>query len=262
MEIRVINGEQETIAKISGDKELNLVFEHVYQDGDKIEIKGCKGKFVWMLLDEAMGKSLVYVKDEYVYHVPCGEKKCNLSPKAFSGNLHVINVREAYDFEISTYQNLAYNVNDQHENVISFPHVSANVETRGEAVFAARNAIDGMTANHNHGAWPYTSWGINRNPQAVLRLDFGRKVLTDRIVIYLRADFPHDSWWEEISLVFSDGSKMTVPMEKTDLGQEILFDQKEIEWLELCELKKASDESPFPALTQIEVYGYHIISYK
>ena len=51
MEIRVIDEAQETISSTCGDKELNLVFEHEYQDGDKIIIKGCEGKFVWLLLD-------------------------------------------------------------------------------------------------------------------------------------------------------------------------------------------------------------------
>ena len=31
--------------------------------------------------------------------------------------------------------------------------------------------------------------------------------------------------------------------------------EKEITWLELCNLIKAEDPSPFPALSQIEVYG-------
>ena len=48
---------------------------------------------------------------------------------------------------------------------------SANVETRGEAVFAARNAIDGIYENDAHGIWPYQSWGINRDPNAALTLD-------------------------------------------------------------------------------------------
>lgn len=29
-------------------------------------------------------------------------------------------------------------------------------------MFAARNAIDGVTANRSHGSWPYESWGINK----------------------------------------------------------------------------------------------------
>ncbi len=258
MDIKVLNKSDEIIAEISGDIEVNLVFEHEYEEGDKIVIDGLKHHYAWIMLDEALGKSMVYIKDTITYYVPYGEKRCNISQRAFSGSIHLINVREAYDFEVKNYQNLACNVNDQHENLSSFPHATANVETRGESVFAARNAIDGITANFSHGMWPYASWGINRNPQAVLKLDFGRKVMTDRIVLYLRADFPHDSWWKEVAIVFSDGSRLTAAMEKTHHGQEIIFDEKEIEWLELCELKKAEDESPFPALTQIEVYGHNL----
>lgn len=50
---------------------------------------------------------------------------------------------------------------DSHETKGIYPHAQANVETRGEAVFAARNAIDGVFANWSHGEWPYQSWGIN-----------------------------------------------------------------------------------------------------
>ena len=63
-----------------------------------------------------------------------------------------------------------------------------NVETRGEAVFAARNAIDGVYENDAHGIWPYQSWGINRDPNAALTLDFGRPVTIDELRLTLRAD--------------------------------------------------------------------------
>lgn len=60
-------------------------------------------------------------------------------------------------------------------------------------MFAARNAIDGVVANDSHGRWPYESWGINMQDDAELTLDFGRAVDFDRIVLYTRADFPHDN---------------------------------------------------------------------
>lgn len=82
-----------------------------------------------------------------------------------------------------------------------YPHASANVETRGEMVFAAKNAIDGLKANSFHGEWPYTSWGVNRDPEAAWRLDFGRTVELDEAVFYLRADFPHDAWWKSAALL-------------------------------------------------------------
>ena len=39
------------------------------------------------------------------------------------------------------------NVYDNHDNCNSYPHASANVETRGEAVSLQRNAIDGVKAS-------------------------------------------------------------------------------------------------------------------
>ena len=158
-------------------------------------------------------------------------------------------------YEVNGYRNLAENVNDQHGEVNCYPHVSANVETRGEAVFAAKNAIDGVTANHSHGKWPFASWGINQRADAEMKLEFGREIKTDRIVLHTRADFPHDNWWIKGTVEFSDGSSMVLDLEKTDGAQEFTFEEKKISWLVLKDLIKADDPSPFPALTQIEVFG-------
>ena len=122
-------------------------------------------------------------------------------------------------------------------------------------VFAAKNAIDGLVANSGHGEWPYTSWGINRDPNAAWRLDFGRPVVLDEAVVYLRADFPHDAWWREATLRFSDGSRLTLPLEKTGAGQPFPFAPRQAEWVVLDTLIKADDPSPFPALTQLELWG-------
>ena len=115
-------------------------------------------------------------------------------------------------------------MNDQHGGENCFPHASANVETRGESVFAAMNAIDGVIAPESHGNWPYQSWGINRREDACWRLDFGRTVVTDRIVVHLRADFPHDNWWNQGKLTFSDGSELILHWEQGGHGQEACFD--------------------------------------
>ena len=122
-------------------------------------------------------------------------------------------------------------------------------------VFAAKNAVDGLVANDYHGEWPYTSWGINRDPEAAWRLDFGRTVELDEAVVYLRADFPHDAWWEQAVLHFSDGSELTLHLEKTAVGQRFPFPARQVEWALLDTLVKADDPSPFPALTQFELWG-------
>ena len=93
-------------------------------------------------------------------------------------------MRTAEEYEVTAYRNLAKNVMDQHGDHGCYPHAYANVETRGESVFAARNAIDGVLANASHGAWPYESWGINMQDDAELTLEFGRPVDFDKIVLY------------------------------------------------------------------------------
>ena len=77
----------------------------------------------------------------------------------------------------------------------------------------------------------------------------------DRIVLYTRADFPHDNWWVQATLTFSDGSREVVHMEKSVSPHVFAIEKKQITWLKLSDLSKADDPSPFPALTQIQVYG-------
>ena len=48
---------------------------------------------------------------------------------------------------------------------------------------------------------------------------------------------------------------MILNFEKGGHPQQFTFDKKEIQYLEFSELIKADDPSPFPALTQFEVYG-------
>ena len=218
-------------------------------------IKLCPDSAVFRDWERKDSQPSVYVTGEVSYEIPFGEKKVCYSPKIFSGESHLVTARKAREWEYESYRNLAVNVMDQHGDTNCYPHATANVETRGESVFAARNAIDGVTSNHSHGYWPYGSWGINRNPQATMRVDFGREVTTDRIEIYTRADFPHDAWWTKATVRFSDDTTMVCDLVKTDEGQEFTFPPKKVRWVQLEELIKADDPSPFPALSQLKVYG-------
>lgn len=190
--------------------------------------------------------------------MPFGEKRVSYSQKSFAGELHLLTARHATPAELTRYRNLALNPYDSHENRWLCPHAAANVETRGEAVFAARNAIDGIAATAGHGAWPYQSWGINLNPDAEIRLDFGRMVCLDKAVLTTRADFPHDAWWIEGTLAFSSGEAITFPLTKTALPQVVEFAPQNTQWAVLKRLIKSDDPSPFPALSQLELWGYEL----
>lgn len=234
----------------------SLVYAGTYEPGDRIVITPARdGVYAWLQVDEVLGRSLVYLTGEVAYEVPFKEKRYNLSDKAFTGDRHYLFVRQAMAEEITQYRNLALNVCDQHNVAHLYPHATANVETRGEAVFFACNAIDGICENRNHGVWPYQSWGINRQADAELTVDFGREVEVDKLAVIIRADFPHDSWWTQAKVRFSDGSEMILPLEKSRFAQFFAFEKKRIRWIKFGELIRADDPSPFPALAQLEVYG-------
>ena len=177
IKVQVINKEGTIIAEAVGTKEVNLPVSRTYEEGDRVVFLADEiPAFYVFQADDALGEALVYVTGEVSYEIPFGEKKVCYSPKIFSGESHLVTARKAREWEYESYRNLAVNVMDQHGDTNCYPHATANVETRGESVFAARNAIDGVTSNHSHGYWPYGSWGINRNPQATMRVDFGREV--------------------------------------------------------------------------------------
>lgn len=257
MSIAVKDKEGAVKAEISGRDQAVLAWEGEYAQGDRIEFtlpeQNC---FYVVRVDDTMDQAYIYgTRETILFDVPFEEKKTSYNPKAFTGERHYLTIRYAREDEVGAYKNLAKNVLDQHQDQGYYPHAHANVETRGEAVFAARNAIDGVTANLSHGKWPYESWGINMQDDAEFTLDFGRPVDFDRIVLYTRADFPHDNWWEQVTFTFSDGTAETVRLEKSSGPHIISLERKGITWLTFGQLIKADDPSPFPALTQMEVYG-------
>ena len=71
----------------------------------------------------------------------------------------------------------------------------------------------------------------------------------------MRADFPHDSFWNEGTITFSDGTTEILKFNKTGEKQSFKIQERVINSLTFSTLIKANDPSPFPALTQIEAYG-------
>jgi hypothetical protein len=254
--ITITGGGGEEKARAEGERQVRLVYPAAYEEGDLIRLRAGGEGFVMAQLEDSMAPVFGFLKSELVLPVPFGEKRASYSPKNFSGERHLLWAREAESREIAAYRNLAFNPLDSHDNTGFFPHARANVETRGESVFAARNAINGNITSAGHGLWPYESWGINRRDDAEIRVEFGRPVRIDRLVITLRADFPHDNWWKEGTFRFSGGSSLVCSFEKTGAPQSFAIPPGDMEWLSLGELiKDESDPSPFPALVQLECWG-------
>ena len=234
-----------------------LVYYGAYNPGDNIQLEvRSAGSFFEIQLEDSMQPAIVYLSgDTLRFDIPFDEQRAPYSPKAFTGKLHMITAKQADESVIYAHRNLALNPYDGTAIRHVYPHASANIETRGEAVFAARNTIDGIYANSFHGEYPYTSWGINRDPQAALKIDLGVPCLVDEVHLTLRADFPHDNYWTGATLDFSDGGSETVDLVRSPLPQSFYFSERKVQWVVLHELIQSDDPSPFPALTQIELWG-------
>jgi hypothetical protein len=163
-------------------------------------------------------------------------------------------VRRASAEGIALRRDLALNPYDHSDSAI-FPHAQATAETRGEACFAARTAIDGEIANDRHGCWPYTSWGFPQNPQAALTGEFGREVVIDEIARTLRADYPHDSWWRSARVTFGAGDVVRLALQKTGRRQAFPVAPRRVAHIVLHDLERADDPSPFPGLTRLDATG-------
>lgn len=257
LQLLVCNREGLPLAQSEESPFPHLDYHGYYREGDQIILRSTRsGFFAELALDDSMPRSVVYVSGtQYVFEVPCGEKHLAYSPKSFSGALHLLSARLLTPEETQLRRNLACNPYDWAGLTEAYPHASANIETRGEACFAARNVIDGIYANHFHGEWPFQSWGINRRADAQLRIDFGREVCVDELRLTLRCDFPHDNYWVQASVRFSDQSEETLSLVRSPLPQAFRFSSRSIRWLVLERLIPSEDPSPFPALTELEVWG-------
>ena len=242
---------------VSAGGPVSLVYRAAYAPGDCLLLDlGAPGRHLVVQLEDTMPPALLYAAGPALrFPVPFGEAALVYSPKAFTGDCQVLRAWPATPAQTAVRRNLAFNPYDLPGATGWYPHAHANVETRGEAVFAARNAIDGVWENGGHGLWPWQSWGINRDPNAALTVEFGRPVRLDEVRLTLRADFPHDSWWTAATLRFSDGSREVLPLQKTAAPQAFAIAPRTVTALTLCELRKAGDASPFPALTQLEAWG-------
>lgn len=250
--ITILRGET-VLAEKSGTGEVDLLYKGTYEIGDAILFE-TDSDYAILRADAAIAPARVYVPGKkYLFPLPLdGDNPLAYPPQAFTGDRHILSI---IPDEPGQYRNLAENPLDKRGETTCFPHATANVETRNESVFCARNTIDGLHFAAGHGLWPYVSWGIGTRTDARLTLDFGREVEIDKVVLYLRADFPHDAYWVHGKLVFPNGEEIEFPLEGIDGPQVVEVGKRTLSTLQLTGLIKCDMESAFPALRQIEVYG-------
>ena len=233
IKLKVLNQTGHTLMTCDAGQEVSLVYTGAYQPGDRIAMEISRpGQFCVVQFEDTMMPALIYVAQREInFYIPFGEQAITYSPKSFQGSRHLIRARLATPEELAARRNLAFNCYDQH----------------------------GDTGYYPHAEYPYQSWGINRDPNAALTLDFGREVLVDELRITERADFPHDNYWTRATVTFSDGSKLDIPLVQSRKPQSITFPPRRVRSLVLSQLIQAEGPSPFPALTQIEAWGHECL---
>ena len=242
-----------TLARAQGEHGAALLYTGAYVPGDVLEFESGSA-FAVVQVGQQVAPARVYLpKRRFAYRLPlAGDGLAVYAPGAFGGEKHLISIREDAALGV---RNLARNPADQRGDVDAYPHATANVETRNESVFAARNAIDGQHIACGHGAWPFGSWGIGARTDAEMTVDFGREVEVEAVTLYLRADFPHDAYWTRASLSFDDGQTVTFPLQGIDGPQRIDVGTHVTRTVRLHDMVKCDMPSAFPALRQIEVWG-------
>ncbi|MBR4500764.1 MAG: carbohydrate-binding protein [Clostridia bacterium] len=242
------------LARALGSGEALLCADRVYTEGDYVEITG--PRHLLLQADQALPWGEVFLPDgRMTWRVPFAEHRLAYPPGCFEAPRHILSAREMTREQVLSVRCLSRNPADLRGDTDFYPHCTANVETRNEACFCARNVVDGLTFNTFHGEWPYQSWGIGAREDAWCLLDLGRETEITQMALVLRADFPHDAWWTGGHAVLSDGADIAFSLKKTGDRQIIPLAGHRVRWLRLERLTKSDDPSAFPALRQWEVFG-------
>ena len=258
IELKIVDKDNQVLFKEKGSS-IDCFYNGEYNEGDKIIVYKRDTEFLLLQLDETLAESLVFMPTSTLeFEVPFGALRAGYDEKAFSGNKHHLKVSEPEDkaYEL---RNISLNSHDRRGQKRYYPHVYANLVTREDVCFFERNAIDGIRDNEGHGAYPYHSWAGGAREDLEYYIDFGTEVEVEKLVFYLRADFPHDTFWKNIDVEFSDGSIVTAEFEGIKDGQELVLPEKKVtKTVHLTNFKQVSFPLSWAALSQVEVYGRYI----
>ena len=256
IKLKVVDAVGNTLSSAEGDK-ISFTYKGEYAPGDKIVITKKDTDFLCVKLDKTLNESIIFSESSTIeFPIPFGELKQGYDKSAFTGIEHIISVYEPDEFHKYGLRNIALNSHDIRGQKQYFPHAYANLVTREDPCFFERNAIDGIKENRDHGGYPYHSWAAGAREDLEYYIDFGTEVQIEKLVFYLRADFPHDTYWKSMQVEFDDKSRQKLDFEKTDKGQAFSLNEKKItRRIHLTDFKQAEFPFSWAALSQVEVYG-------
>ena len=240
--------------------EIDTVYNGEFESGDKIIICKPDTEYLAVKLDETLEESIIFSPLSTIeYPIPFGDLMAGYDRNAFSGESHRLTVYEPDDSVKYGSRKISLNAYDIKGQKKYFPHAYANLVTREAPCFFERNAIDGVAENHGHGDYPYHSWAGGAREDLEYYIDFGTPVEVEKAVFFLRADFPHDTYWKSLDVEFDDKTRITADFIKTADGQELVLPEKKITRLiHLTNFKQAELPFSWAALSQVEIFGNYI----
>ncbi len=258
IELSVIGANQE-VKFFQKGVSIDAEYNAQYSQGDKIVVKS-DSEFLSVQLDDYLEESIIYIPcNGFSFEIPFGNLMVGYDKNAFSGDRHRYKISEPDESVKYGTRIISKNSVDRRGQKRYYPHSYANLVTREDPCFYERNAIDGVCHNESHGGYPYHSWAGGAREDLEYYLDFGTDVEIEKIVFYLRADFPHDTYWKSLDVEFSDKSIAHAEFIKTAEGQELILDEKKTtRTIHLTNFKQAELPFSWAALSQIEVIGNYI----
>ncbi len=262
LSLKLLNKDGEVRFKAYGEQ-IDEHFHGEFEEGDRVRIDLDGEEFLKVRLDPTMEEALIYVPDgTFEFAIPFGyERRACYAPGAFAGEDHRMTCSVPDEPEIYADRLISQNSHDRHNIPKYFPHAVANFVTREDPCFFERNAIDGVRENTSHGPYPYHSWGGGLREDLEYEVHFGCEVEVRSVTLFLRADFPHDTFWKEADLIFSDGTTVHTDLRGTAEGQTVEFPPIRTEFVKLAGFRQQRLEDgslSFAALSQIEIQGHYI----
>ncbi len=251
----------------TGEGMVILYTDVKYSANDKITVTLPAGeKYLALSLNSRVGEAIIYCPNgKFTYTLPNTNTIFPNTMDSSSGinyKNNTITARLVTAEELATKHNLALNPYDLKDAKGSYPHASTSNVNDNNLYWEARCAIDGFTANEGHGEYPYQSWGPNSNvkPTDHFTIDFGREVTVDELVVVIRADFPHDSYFTGCTVTFSDGSTKQINLTNSEMEQVIDLGGVTTTSIKLSgfTVETAGATTPYAALTEVKCMGTEV----
>lgn len=253
--------------EVTADGSVELTVSRAYKTGDKITVTLPEGQhyLAFCMAKGVVEETILYLPDcKFTYTA----QNMSISyPSEMNQKECTITARIPSEDDLVMIRNLACNPADLMDADTVFPHASTSsvhdiTNESNRLQFESRNVIDGFTDNKGHGYYPYQSWGPASSMGSTdkLKISFGREVTLTELVVYLRADFPHDTYWDSCTVKFSDGSSMKLNFDKSSNAQKFALDTPITTSSLLFTNFHKVDGSDWAAWMEVQAIGYDIVT--